>query len=129
MARLKAGSMVVMLVIGLSACSLTPGAKSTHADGMTADEYGAAYQIASARCDRQTNSCSSFVSRDACVEAKLELSAKDTRLRSCSNRVDQRQVRSCVADIERGQCGSGIAQLETCRKSQLCPYVSEEGTF
>ena len=129
MSRFKAGSLVVVLVIGLSACSLNPGAKSTYADGMTADEYGAAYQIASARCDRQTSSCSSFASRDQCVEAKLEASATDARLRRCSDRVDQAQVQACVADIRRGQCNSGIAQLEACTKTELCPYVFEEGTF
>lgn len=129
MSRFKAGSLVVVIVIGLSACSLNPGAKSTYADGMTADEYGAAYQIASARCDRQTNTCSSFASRDQCVEAKFEASATDARLRRCTNRVDQAQLHSCVADVERGQCGSGIVQLEACRKSELCPYHSDEGTL
>jgi hypothetical protein len=125
----KFGSLGALCVAGLSACSLNPGAKTEYADGMTADQYRAAYQIADARCDRQTNSCSSFASRDECIAAKLDLSAADARLRRCSHRVDPSDVNSCVAQIEHGQCGSGITQLSACKKAELCPYTSEEGTL
>lgn len=95
---------------------------------MTTDEYAAAYQIAAARCARQTNVCSSFASRDQCLQAKLGASAADARLTRCSNPVDPAQVQSCVSEIKRGSCGSGIAQLAACRGAELCPYISEEGT-
>ena len=125
---LKASSLGVMFVAGVSACAdLEPGAKSVHENGMTADEYAAAYQIAAARCDRQTNVCSSFPTRDQCIQAKLDASATETRLRRCSNPIDRSKVQSCVAEIKSGQCGRGIARLEACDKSELCPYVSEEG--
>jgi hypothetical protein len=126
----KLGSVSVLLVAGLGACSsLNPGAKVAYADGMTADQYRAAYQIASARCDRQTNACSSFSSHDQCVEAKLAVSASDAHVRHCSNQVDPADVQACVSEIERGQCGSGIAALAACKTPNLCPYVSQEGTF
>jgi hypothetical protein len=126
----RVGALGVIFVAGLSACSsLNPGPKASYADGMSTEQYRAAYEIASARCDRQTNACSSFASRDECLEAKLGVSAADTRLPRCSNDVDQTKVQSCVAQIERGQCGTGIAQLDACKKSQLCPYVSVEGTL
>jgi hypothetical protein len=124
----KAGSLGLIFVAGLSACSgLTPGAKAAYADGMSRDQYRTAYAIASARCDRQTNACSAFSSHDECIRAKLEASAADARLPRCSNDVDQTKVQSCVAEIEQRQCGTGIARLEACQKSELCPYVSEEG--
>jgi hypothetical protein len=126
----RVGASGVIFVAGLSACSsLNPDAKSAYADGMSTEQYRAAYDIASARCDRQTNACSSFSSRNECLQAKLSVSAADTRLPRCSNDVDQTKVQSCVAEIERGHCGTGIAQLGACKQSQLCPYVSEEGTF
>jgi hypothetical protein len=126
----KVGGLGVILVAGLSACSsLNPGAQAAYTDGMSTEQYRAAYDIASARCDRQTKACSSFSSHDECIEAKLGVSAADTRLPRCSNNVDQTKVQSCVAQIERGQCGTGIAQIDACRRSQLCPYVSEEGTL
>ncbi len=115
-------------VVALCACSLGPH-RLAYADGMTEDEYRAAYQIAGARCDRQTNACASFASRDACIRAKLVASAADTSLMRCSEPIDPSQLQSCVSEIERGQCGSGIARLKACRQSALCPYVSEEGTF
>jgi hypothetical protein len=126
----KTGSLGVIFVASLSACgSLNPGAKAASADGMSRDQYRAAYAIASARCDRQTNACSAFSSHDECLQAKLAASAADTRLPRCSNDVDQTKVQSCVAEIEQRQCGTGIARLEACQKSELCPYVSEEGIF
>ena len=126
----KAGALGVIFVAGLSACSsLNPGAKAAYADGMSKDQYRAAYAIAAARCDRQTNACSTFSSHDDCIRAKLDVSAVDTRLRRCSNDVDQTKVQACVAEIEEKQCGTGIARLEACQKSELCPYVSEEGLF
>jgi hypothetical protein len=125
----KVGSLALICVAGLSACSLNPNAKSVYADGMTAEEYRAAYEIASARCDRQTNSCSPASSRDQCIEKKLDVSASDTRLRRCSNPVDQARVDACADEIRRGQCGTGIARLEACSKTELCPYVTEEGMF
>jgi hypothetical protein len=128
MLRFKVGSLVVMFVAGLSACDMNP-LKTVYADGMTAEEYRAAYQIASARCDRQTNGCSASSSHDQCIATKLDKSAEDTRLRRCSNPVDPERVDACVAEIRRGQCGSGIVHLEACGKSELCPYVSEEGMF
>lgn len=126
----RAGALGVIFVAGLSACSsLNPGAKAPYADGMSRDQYRAAYAIASARCDRQTSACSAFSSHDECIRAKLDVSAADTRLPRCSNDVDQTKVQSCVAEIEQRQCGTGIARLEACQKSELCPYVSEEGIF
>lgn len=126
----KTISFGVIFVAGISGCSgLNPDAKSAAANGMNTDQYSAAYDIAAARCDRQTNACSSFSSRSDCISAKLRLSAEDTRLPHCSNDIDRTKVRACVAEIERGQCGTGIAQLDACRESQLCPYVSEEGTL
>jgi hypothetical protein len=125
---LKASSLGVMFVAGVSACAnVEPSAKSVHQNGMTADEYAAAYQIAAARCDRQTEGCSSYSTRDQCIEAKLEASAAETRLRRCSDPVDRSKVQSCVAEIKLGQCGRGISKLEACDKSELCPYVTEEG--
>jgi hypothetical protein len=124
----KSISTLAALLAGLAGCSLNP-AKPVYADQMTAGQYRAAYDIASARCDRQTNACSSFSSHDQCIQAKLDVSAEDTRLRNCPHRVDQSKVQSCVAEIERGQCGTGIAQLAACRQNELCPYTSEEGTL
>jgi len=125
----KTGLSVVILA-GLSACgSLNPGAKATYSDGMNTMQYRAAYEIASARCDRQTNACSAFASHDECIQAKLDVSAADTRLPHCTNDVDQAKVDSCVAEIEHNPCGTGIIRLEACQKSQLCPYASEEGTL
>jgi hypothetical protein len=124
----RVGVLGVIFVAGLSACgSLNP--KTIYADGMSTEQYRAVYEIASARCDRQTSACSSFASRDECLAAKLNVSAAETHLPRCSNDVDQAKVQSCVAEIERGQCGTGIVQLDACKKSQLCPYVSEEGTL
>jgi hypothetical protein len=126
----KAGSLGVIFVAGLSACSgLNPSAKAAYADGMSRDQYRAAYAIASARCARQTNACSTFSSHDECLQAKLDASVADTRLPRCSNDVDQTKVQSCIAEIEQRQCGTGIARLEACQKSELCPCVSEEGIF
>jgi hypothetical protein len=124
----KSISMLAVLLAGLGGCSLNP-AKPVYADQMTAGQYRAAYDIASARCDRQTDSCSSFSSHEQCVQAKLDVSAEDARLRACSHRVDPSKVQSCVAEIERGQCGSGITQLAACKQNELCPYTSEEGTL
>jgi hypothetical protein len=126
---LKVGSLAMMCAAGFCACGLNPNAKTVYADGMTAEEYRAAYQIASARCDRQTNSCSAFSSRDQCLETKLDVSAAETRLRRCSDPVDQARVASCVTEIRSRQCGTGIVHLEACAKAELCPYVSEEGMF
>ena len=128
MVRFKVGSLVVMFVAGLSACDLNP-LKTVYSDGMTAQEYRAAYQIAAARCDRQTNGCSVVSSHDQCLSTELDQSAADTGLRRCSNPVDPARVDACVAQIRRGQCGSGIVHLEACHKAELCPYVSEEGMF
>ena len=128
MLKLKVGSLVVMFIAALSACDLNP-LKTVYADGMTAEEYRAAYQIASARCDRQTNTCSAPSSHDQCVATKLDKSAADSGLRRCSNPVDPARVDVCVADIRRGRCGSGIAQLEACQRTELCPYGSREGTL
>jgi hypothetical protein len=126
----KAGSLGVIFMVGLNACSgLNPGAKTVYVDGMSTDQYRAAYAIASARCERQTNACSAFSSRDECIRAKLDVSAADTRLPRCSNDVDQTRVQACVAELEERQCGTGIARLEACQRSELCPYVSEEGLF
>lgn len=124
----KSISMGAALLTGLSGCSLNP-AKPVYADQMTVGQYRAAYDIAAARCDRQTSSCSSFSSRDQCMRLELDASANDARLRSCSHRVDQAKVQACVASIEHGQCGSGIGQLEACKQNELCPYHSEEGTL
>jgi hypothetical protein len=120
----------VILLSGLSACSRPgPHAKAAFAHGMSAEQYRAAYEIAAARCDRQTNACSAFSSHDECIKAKLEVSAADAQLPRCSNDVDQTKVQSCIAEIERRRCGTGIARLEACQKSELCPYVSEEAIF
>jgi hypothetical protein len=128
MSRFKVASLVVMFVAGFSACDMNP-LKTVYADGMTAAEYRAASQIAAARCDRQTNGCSVVSSRDQCVATKLDESAAETGLRRCSSPVDPERVDACVAEIRRGQCGTGIVRLEACGKSELCPYVSEEGVF
>jgi hypothetical protein len=118
----------VIFATGLSACSnLNPGAKAAYTDGMSRDQYRAAYAIAAARCDRQTNACSTFSSRDECMRAKLDVSAADARLSRCSNDVDQAKVQACVAEIEQRQCGTGITRLAACQRSELCPYISEEG--
>ena len=117
-----------LVAAALGACSLNPP-KPIQGDGLTAGQYRAAYAIASARCDRQTNACSSFSSHDQCVSEKFEASAEDARLRGCSHRVDQAQLSACVSDIERNPCGSGIAQLEACQQKSLCPYTSNEGTL
>ena len=118
----------LVLFSALGACKgLQPTAKTTL--GMSRDQYRAAYEIASARCDRQTNACSAFASRAECLDAKLGASAAATRLPRCSNDVDQVKVQLCVEQIRQGQCGTGIAQLAACQKSALCPYQSEEGTM
>ena len=126
----RVGSLGIVLAAAPSACGgLAPNATPKYADGMTAGQYRAAYEVASARCDRQTDTCSSFATRDRCIEAKLDTSAADMRLRGCSNHVDEAQVRSCAAEIRSGVCGSGITQIKACKHAALCPYVSEEGTL
>ena len=124
----KVGSLGVILVVGPSACSsLDSTAKMAAADGMSSDQYRAAYEIAAARCNSQTSACSAFSSRDECIKTKLKVSAADARLQRCANDVDETHVESCVAEIERRQCGTGIARLEACQELELCPDVSVEG--
>ncbi len=129
MAQSKLGLGFAVIGFCLAACSSTLAPKAAREDGMTREQYRAAYDIASARCDRQTSACSSYASRDACIEDKLRASAADTRLPRCSNEVDPTEVRACVSQISQGRCGTGILQLQACKKSALCPYQSEEGTF
>ena len=106
-----------------------PASVPKAASELTADEYKAAYTIAVARCDRQTASCDSYPSRNACIEAKLVLSAREARLLECSTPVAASQLARCVALVRHGTCGTGIALLDECRRWSLCPYAgSEEGT-
>ena len=83
----RVGGLGVLFVAALSACTSLNPTQPTYADGMSTDQYRAAYDIASARCDRQTAACSAFSTRDECLEAKLGVSAADTRLSRCSNAI------------------------------------------
>ena len=118
--------------IGLSFAT-APACEPTATPGvpiqLTSDEYKAAYRIAVARCDRQTSSCDPFPSRKACLDAKLVLTAKESRLLDCARPVDPSRLERCVAVVRRGECGTGIAHVDACRAASLCPDPSESGAL
>jgi hypothetical protein len=115
----------------LPACGshYAPGPKEFSSGDLTTAEYGAAYRIAAARCDRQTGACSSYPSRDECIRSKLVPSAADARLEQCEQPVDDARVDACVTAIRGGECGTGITAIAACRPNAICPYVPQEGTL
>jgi hypothetical protein len=124
-------SMAAVLAAALTACGshYAPAPREVSSGDLTTAEYQAAYRIAGARCDRQTATCSSYPSRDACIKDKLLPSASEARLEQCEQPVDDAKVEACVAAIRGGECGKGISAIEACRSSAICPYVPEEGTL
>jgi hypothetical protein len=102
-------------------------ATSRHAQD---DRYRAAYQIAAARCDRQTPACEAragvhYASRDACIAAKLPGSATAADLDYCASYpLRDHRLGECVAEIRSGQCGTGISGATACQGMNLCPWDS-----
>lgn len=121
------------VVAAISACAHLPTAGSGR-DPST-DEYVAAYQIAAARCDRQTPSCESrvgvhYATRDACIAAKLRPSVEEADLKYCAYYpLHDSALNECVSAIRSKECGTGVAVLVACRGKTLCPFASEEGTI
>jgi hypothetical protein len=94
------------------------------------ERYRVAYEIAAARCDRQTPECErragvQYASRDACIAAKLPPSAAEADLDVCASYpLRQHDLDECVAEIRGGHCGTGISGATACRGKNLCPWDS-----
>jgi hypothetical protein len=118
--------LVVSVVAAISACGsistlpLDPGSESAR--------YRAAYEIAGARCDRQTPACEAragvhYASRDECIAAKLADSAKQADLDMCAAyAIRNYQLSACVAEVRAGRCGTGVANVAACQGRNLCPW-------
>ena len=94
------------------------------------DRYRVAYEIAAARCDRQTPECErragvTYTSRDECIAMKLPPSAAEADLDLCASYpLREHDLSECVAEIRGGQCGTGISGATACRGKNLCPWDS-----
>jgi hypothetical protein len=118
-------------VMGASCASLPTLAEPTSWN-LRSDRYRAAYEIAAARCDRQTPACESragvhYASRDACIEAKLPTSVVEAHLDYCASyALRASNLSACVAGIQSGQCGTGVSPVSACRGPSLCPWDDDE---
>jgi hypothetical protein len=121
-----------MLAVGVVGAISSCAAVSTQplAPGSESARYHAAYEIAAARCDRQTPACQQragvhYASREACIDAKLADSAQQADLDTCADySLRDSQLRACVAEVRAGRCGTGVANVAACRGRNLCPWDS-----
>lgn len=121
---------VGMGLVGAMAASCVSVPAATEPMSSTSDRYRVAYEIAAARCDRQTPECEhragvQYASRDACIAAKLPLSAAEADIDLCASYpLREHDLGECVAEIRSGQCGTGISAATACRGKNLCPWDS-----
>jgi hypothetical protein len=121
-----------VVLVGVMAASCTSLPTPTELASRHAEDarYRAAYEIAAARCDRQTPACERragvhYASRDACIAAKLPNSAKEADLDYCASYpLREHDLGECVSEIRSGQCGTGIASATACQGMNLCPWDS-----
>ena len=118
-------TVLVSLSVLCGACASRQQTTVTASD-LSTGERNAAFQMAAARCDRQTPACGASPSRDACIQQKLVPTAADVSLENCSSDIDAQNLNACVMQIRAGQCGTGIVHIEACSHDRLCPGVAEE---
>ncbi len=90
--------------------------------------YRIAYEVAAARCDRQTPECvaragAHYPTRDACIADKLPASAAEVDLDLCASYpLRDHDLDECIAEIRAGRCGTGLASATACKGKNLCPW-------
>jgi hypothetical protein len=122
--------LVGALALCAASCASAPAPTQPASWSAKSDRYLVAYEIAAARCDRQTPECErragvEYASRDACIAAKLPPSAAEADLDLCASYpLRQHDLEQCVAEIRGGQCGTGLVGATACRGKNLCPWDS-----
>jgi len=113
-----------------ASCMSVPAATKPTSWSPQSDRYRVAYEIAAARCDRQTPECERragvrYASRDECIAAKLPPSAAEADLDLCASYpLRDHDLGECVAEVRAGQCGTGLTGAPACRGKNLCPWDS-----
>ncbi len=95
--------------------------------------YRIAYEVAAARCDRQTPECvaragAHYATREACIADKLPASAAEVDLDLCASYpLREHDLDECIAEIRAGRCGAASPAPPRARARTSAPGTRSPG--
>jgi hypothetical protein len=109
------------LVCVLASCAGPQLGPLTVSSATLAASPGIVNAIARARCERHGAACTTYASLDECAAAETAPTAYALQLEQCTTTIDPRQVDACVEAVRGEPCARGIASIDACHWSRMCP--------